>query len=164
MGLPEQWIEEFVRDGIIPFLQSRGYVLRYELKDCSRHLYNWAFAHVWVSRPENRALHINYSVPQPGTLDDYVFFSMKVDAFDCTELMDTWTSYQFFDESPAGRAQRMEFQTFLWRIVNLDRSKTHRRWREWFDTQHEDDSEENAYMQSLQEDGSRAYGGDRRTY
>ena len=160
-GLPESWIEDCVTDGIVPFLQSRGYVLKCTPQECSHNLRQWAFAHVWTSRLGHTDLHINYVHPYPGTQEDYDFFCMKVNAFDCTELMDTWVSSDFFDESPAGRAQRMEFQTFLWRSVDLDRSKTHRRWRE---THTDEDQEENTYMHSLQEEGSGAYGGDRRTY
>lgn len=161
LGLPEGWLEDCVRHGIVRFLQSRGYVLRFSEQDTIKSLRQWAFAHVWQTKHAVQGTYLNYMIPSPGNREDHEYFSMKVDSFDCTDFMDTWVSNEFFDETPVGRAQRMDFQQFLWYIVDLDRSKTHRKWRE---TQMDDDRDENTYDYSHQEEGSGAYGGDRRTY
>lgn len=160
-GLPDRWIEDCIEQGLAPFLAARGYAVRYTAHDCSRFLRQWAYAHVEQAHRWREKTYINSMVPSPGGHDDFEYFCLKVDTADLTDFMDAWTSTEFFDESPAGYAQRMDFQQFVWQIVDLERSKTHRKWRE---TQYDEDQEENTYMHSLHEEGSSAYGGDRRTY
>jgi hypothetical protein len=161
LGLPQGWLEDCVQNGLQRFLKERGYVLRFNVEDTVRCLRQWAFAHVWQTRYARNQTHINYMVFAPGSKEDQDYFYMKVDTFDCTDFMDAWTGNEFFDESPSGRAQRMDFQQFLWYSVDLERSKTHRKWRE---TQMEEDRDDNTYEVSHQEEGAGAYGGDRRTY
>jgi hypothetical protein len=161
LGLPEKWLEDCICDGLQHFLQTRGYVLRFNIEDTVRCLRQWAFAHVWQTKYTTEKTYLNYMVSPLGNKDDHDFFCMKVDAFDCTEFMDAWTSNDFFDDSRVGHEQRMDFQQFLWHIVDLERSKTHRKWRE---TQMDEDRDENTYEYSHHDDGSGAYGGDRRTY
>ena len=161
LGLPEEWLEDCIRHGLQPFLQARGYVLRFNVEDTVRCLKQWAFAHVWQTKYTTEKTYMNYMVSPQGNKDDYDYFCMKVDAFDCTDFMDIWTSSEFFDESRVGHEQRMDFQQFLWHVVDLERSKTHRKWRE---TQTDEDRDENSYEYSHHEEGSGAYGGDRRTY
>ena len=161
IGLPEKWLEDCVRHGLLPFLQDRGYVLRFNVDDTVKALKQWAFAHVWQTNYTTEKSYLNYMISPPGGRDEYEYFCMKVDAFDCTELMDAWIRNEFFDDSLVGRAQRMDFQQFLWYTVDLERSKMHRKWRE---TQMDEDRDENGYDYSHHEEGSGAYGGDRRTY
>lgn len=159
MGLPDGWITEYITLGVIPLLKSKGYAVRYTPDDCVKHFRQWAFAHVWHTRRWRERLYMNYMVPEAGSQEDIDYFRVKVDSSDLEELMDGWTSSELFDDTPAGQSQRLDFEQFLWHILDLEKSKTHRKWRDlagW-----EDENEDHTYAQ---EEGSMAYGGDRRTY
>lgn len=162
MGLPTDWLADCMKLGLLPFLQSKGYVVRYTSDDCVSKFRQWAFAHVWHTRRWKERLHMNYMVSDAGNQEDLEYFRVKVDPSDLDELMDYWTSSELFDESTVGQSQRLDFEQFIWHILDLERSKTHRRWRELGGG--DDDYEDNANTHSLQDEGSMVYGGDRRTY
>ncbi len=159
-GLPDQWLETCIENGLLPYLKQKGYCTTGTVKDTVAKFRAWAFAHVWQTRYWNTELHINYATAGPGTQDDFDFMCLQLSSHELEEFMDAWTTCGLFDDSPEGHSQRMDIQQFVWHILDLERSKTHRRWKMAFE---EDEQEETVYGQSPHEEGV-AYGGDRRTY
>ena len=146
-GLPPNWIDKFVENGLTRFLKEYGYVLGFSseklIKIISSCLYNQSSIYSFCVHN--------------GGLEEYDWYCYTISIDEWNKFMDDWKSDEFLDSSDMGFKQRLYLQDLVWHCISLEQSKQHRNWLYFM--YDEDSSEE----QIIYEDNG-AYGGDRRTY
>ncbi len=122
---PKGHVTQFVRDGLLPYLQSCGYKCKIPFEKLVKSIYNWAWCVMRVVTSEY-GKYIHYKEPSHnGSDEDFIWFCQQVETETYTKMLYDWQFRQFFDESPIGQRQHYEFISFLWSIVDLDGSKGH---------------------------------------
>ncbi len=162
-GLPNGWITDFISNGLIPFLNERGYSVGMTQKDVVNYCIQWAFAHCYIEQKKGDLLNINYLKScNTGGEEELEWFEFQIPLEEWDALADSWQVTEFLDTSDAGVSQRNDLFSFAWNIIRLEDSKAHHKWLSFWDNADysEDDSPHNGAMYT---DDSIAYGGDRRT-
>ena len=54
--LPENWIETFVEEGLLPFLNQYGYSVGFSKKEIINYCKSWAFGHVQLALNKSKLL------------------------------------------------------------------------------------------------------------
>ena len=158
-NLPVGWIEEFICDGLVPFLKKKGYTIGFEINDCIQYCYQWAYAYVEIYAQRSKGLN-RYFLKSANTdnQEEKDWFNLQFDDEEWSSLADFWVASEFLDDSEAGYAQRLDLSEFAWQLVDLNQSKAH--WK-WLDTGDAEGGEDVDYLPLHEE--SIAFGGDRRT-
>lgn len=161
--LPDDWIADFVKNGLLPFLNRYGYTVAYTLKEIIAYCKRWAFAHVQVTSNKTKLLEISFlQTRNMGGPEEYDWFTYTIPSDEWVSLAEDWSELQFFDETDAGESQKVDLQEFAWNILYLEGSKSHKEFLYFIESDVYDQEDENT-GQPLQLDDQGAYGGDRRT-
>jgi hypothetical protein len=161
--LPDDWIEDFVKNGLLPFLNRYGYTVAYTLKEIVAYCKRWAFAHVQVTSNKTKLLEISFlQTRNTGGPEEYDWFTYTIPSDDWFSLAEDWCELQFFDETDAGESQKLDLQEFAWNILYLEGSKSHQEFL-YFIESDSYDQDDDIIAQPLQAEDQGAYGGDRRT-
>jgi hypothetical protein len=160
-GLPDFYIEEFVEDGLLPFLKEHGYKVGFSPEDCIRFCKQWAYALYKIQNGCNTTQEISYQkCAHNGGFEEFDWYGHVISPDDWYDLCETWMVPYFLDMSDAGFSQRTELPTFAWHLVDLWQSKSHAKWLSFQEETYESD-DDHGHGHGQNEDV--AYGGDRRT-
>lgn len=155
------YLADFVQNGIRPYFASIGYNLIQPLDQCVTMLESWAISHLWIQRHKGEYLELEFlKCFHAGGEEEYNWFCHAVDSNCLDELMNAWKTTEFLDDSDAGYAQRIDFLTCIWQLIDLDASKTHQYWLNYIVEDCSD--EEQGFLVHHHED--HAFAGDRRTH
>lgn len=149
--LPEQWIEAFIIQGIIPFLNKYGYTLGFSESKTVNYCKKWAFSHL---RRDSIEL---MDWAHDGGDEEYELYQDTIFILEWHELAKSWRAPRFLDSSDAGLKQIDDLNRFVWHCISLENSPTH---LDWLDSLEEEESGEQLWIA----EENHAYGGDRRTY
>jgi hypothetical protein len=154
---PEDWIELFVQQGLIPFLKKYGYKLGFTIEKCIQYTTTWAFLHVYTKDSYECKAWAHY-----GTINEYEWFQYKISQDNWSNLIDSWKVQGFLDndDSESGYRQTNDLVWFVWHLIDLENSREHMRYLEYF----EDNEEKNEEHYGYHQEDTNVYGGDRRTY
>jgi len=152
---PEDWIELFIQQGIVPFLKHYGYRLGFSIEHCIQYTNTWAFLHLYTKdKYECKVWAHN------GTNNEYEWFHYKISQESWSNLIDTWKVEGFLDDSDAGLRQSEDLAWFIWHLVDLNNSREHINYLELF----EDSEDKYDDYSGHNNEEMNAYSGDRRTY
>ena len=127
------------------FLKYHGYVL-FEQKDMAKSLEHFCWAHEWVTNHELKK-HIVYPKPMHnGIEDDYEWYCETIQTDDWLILFNTIQEEGVFDDSREGLSMQYALPKFLWLKMNLNESRTYRKYAAMRDNYNDDDWEENDYV------------------
>ena len=122
---PNGHITRFVRESLLPYLQSCGYKCKIPFQQIVKGVYHWAWCVMRIVTADY-GKYIHYKEPShSGSDEDFIWFCQKVETETYTKMLYNWQFRQFFDESEIGQRQHYEFISFLWSIVDLEGSKGH---------------------------------------
>jgi hypothetical protein len=162
-GLPDKWISNFISNGLVPFLNERGYSLGLTEKIMIAYCIEWGFAHCYTEQKKAEQLNINFlKCCNTGGDDELEWYQFQIPFEEWEDLADAWQVTEFLDTSDAGISQRNDLPFFAWNLIRLESSKTHHKWLSILDNgdYSDDDGPHNIVAYN---DDSIAYGGDRRT-
>jgi hypothetical protein len=160
--IPEDWIEQFCKNGLIPFLSKYGYSVTYDLNTIIDYCKEWAFNHVKITTSGLTLKHCKYLKPNnTGGQEEKEWYEFKISCEDWSVFASLWATTGFLDDSDAGQSQKIEVSIFAWHLINLEVSPTHIKWLELNDILQQQDDIQNTYHTVIDE--SVPYGGDRRT-
>jgi hypothetical protein len=160
---PEGWIEKFIEEGLVPFLEKHGYAVAYSKKEIVNYCKSWAFGHVQISLNKSKLLEVSFlKTKNFGGQDEYDWFTYRIPSDEWIEFVESWSELEFFDDTGAGESQKVDFPLFVWHILLLESSKAHQDYLYFMNIDGFEQEEETNY-QPLYQDEQGAYGGDRRT-
>lgn len=163
LKLPERWIETFIEEGLLPFLEKYGYSVAYSKKDIIKYCKSWAFGHVQIALNKSKLLEISFlQTKNSGGPEEYDWFTYTIPTEEWLEFMEYWSQLEFFDDTDAGESQKVDFPSFVWHILFLEGSKAHQDYL-YFINSDSFEQEDDANYQPLYQEDQGAYGGDRRT-
>jgi hypothetical protein len=160
-GVPNEWLTKFVEVGLRPFLKDHGYTLSKDTSHVVSCIRQWAFGyvHAHLNRSKGFQVYFVESI-HPADMEAFDWFCMEIPSEHWTEISDKWCATEFLDSSDPGLKQRDTLLECIWRLVDLNTSKSHQM---YLNTQPYDDSDdEQPYIQH--QDDSHAFTGDRRTH
>lgn len=156
-GLPDYYIEDFVENGLIPFLKDRGYKVGFSLKDCIRFCKEWAYTLYKLQINYETTKEIHYQkCANNGGLEELEWYRHLISPDEWYDLCETWKVPYFLDTSDAGYSQRTELPFFAWHLIDLYHSKSHNKWLSFQEETYDSDND-HGHVEEV------AYGGDRRT-
>jgi hypothetical protein len=127
------------------FLKHHGYVL-FEQKDMAQSLEHFCWAHEWIINHEPKK-HIVYPKPMhDGIEDDYEWYCETIQTDDWLVLFNTIQEDGVFDDSREGLSMQYALPKFIWLKMNLNESRTYRKYAAMRDNYNDDDWEENDYV------------------
>jgi hypothetical protein len=107
---------EFVRDGLNPFVQSKGYVFNGDVKKITKAFLHFLFA---MYTGEN----IVFQNPYKDYEKEHFFeFQHRFDSSAIEEFWKDWCSIEDFQESSYGYKVKHILDGFLWATIDLDKS------------------------------------------
>ena len=128
----KEWREQYdlyyfnnlIKDYIVPFLASHGYILNNSLITTKRiEAYLWA--HTWTQKYESQKEVTYGPTEHNGSEDDYHWFLEIIDTFAWSTIFDSIEENGIFDDSFEGQMQRSDFSLFIWKQINLENSKSY---------------------------------------
>lgn len=163
-GLHNEYILDFIKYGLEPFLDKFGYKLSYSHEDCAAYCKEWAFVHNEIQTKYKPNQTINFlRCTHNGSQDEFEWYLEIISPDDWYTLCDEWSDNRFLDDSDAGHSQRNDIAWFVWNILSLDSSREHHNFMEFMYSK-EDMDDETHHMSGINgEDNLGTYGGDRRT-
>jgi len=149
--LPEYWLEDFMNEGVLPFLKKFGYTLGFSEEMRVKYCRAWAYAYVHSSDVEC----IQWA--HEGGDEEYEWYRNTISEDTWNLFAKEWCAIEFLDDSDTGLKQLSDLSWFVWHCISLENSLCHIRWQQMID-------DEEVQEDYLMNDDSYAYGGDRRTY
>jgi len=148
--LPDYHVENFITNGIIPFLKKHGYILGFSTQKVIHYCKVWAFN--YSVRNEKEFIFWAHD----GEDEEYDWYCHTIPIDDWEKLCKTWKEHEFLDDSEAGYRQVVDLHWFIWQCISLESSPQHHKWT----IMNNEIDEEDYWIH----DENQAYGGDRRTY
>lgn len=148
--LPENHIENFVINGLKPFLKKFKYSLGFSTNDFIKYFKTWAFN--FINRQK-----LEFTLwAHDGGDEEYDWYRHIISMDDWDNLCNTWSRIEFFDDSDVGIYQCTHLSWFVWHCISLHASGQYHIMLDMNSLAEEED-----YW--IHEDNL-AYSGDRRTY
>lgn len=140
---PKGYFARFVREGLIPFVKSRGYHINHDYPSLVKHFTSWIWSHkkvALIQQKYHREYHIHYkNGNNHGYHEDYVWFCSAFPSDEISVFCQEWCKTEFLDQSPVGQAQELDLLNFLWNHIDLHASKAH---QTFYEMQEENDEDE----------------------
>ena len=150
MTIPENHIENFLINGLKPFLKNFKYSIGFSDKDFIKYFKTWAFNYI-----SGRKLEFVLCAHDGGN-EEYDWYRHIISMDDWSNLCSRWRTTGLFDDTDVGIYQITDVSWFVWHCISLNNSGQHHYMVDMNTLADEED-----YW--VYED-SQAYGGDRRTY
>jgi len=120
----KQAIYCFVKEGLIPLLESKGYRLLLNEAHLTKTLLHMLFALYKGKEIQPRLLDIDISE------EHYSYFAYLLDSSVWDSFWKQWGSLQDFDEGGCGETLRVTLSTFVWSWIHFENSPTILRFQE----------------------------------
>lgn len=135
------WIREFVKNGLHPWLKSKGYTWAVSEKDLGNYIATGLYDNMGLSLIESVW---DYPVPNIGyNQDDKMHFYHVVSLDEWDKLWLVWGSMEdVSDDSPRGQDRRFDIQEFIWGLIDVENSRQTRVLDEMLEDLSESDYEE----------------------
>jgi hypothetical protein len=162
-NIPEEHIERFLQDGLIPFLKKHGYSVLYDTSFLHKACYEWSFGHVRIQRQKSKMLDRTFlKCAHNGGEEEFEWYVHSIPTENWLQLCSIWKQEEFLDDSETGYAQMCDLYLFAWQLIDLENSKAHHKWLDIISYVN-DTLDEPSTIITMNPDDYVPYGGDRRT-
>jgi hypothetical protein len=132
--IPRNWIQHFIKNGLIPFLNKYGYVIAYDVPTVCSFFKEWAFIHVLMKHCRNTYTSRTFlQCAHNGGSDEKDWYMFLIPSDGWFDLSKEWASNEFLDDSEAGQSQQYDLCEFVWNMIHLSSSKSHMKWLQHMD-------------------------------
>lgn len=135
MSVYRLWREKYdlfyfkdLASSLTSFLKKYGYVLFKETNNVTldKSLENFCWAHEWITYHEPKK-HIVYSINEEYE-DDYRWYCETIDTETWITFFNDVQDIGLFDNSTEGCSMKYDLPKFLWSKMNLNASKTYKKY------------------------------------
>jgi len=129
--IPYRWIHHFVIDGLIPFLKTHGYELLYDTETVIGYCEEWAFHHVLLAQYRSNYVSRTFlKCAHDDGPDEKEWYHLTISTDAWFNFSKKWSTTEFLDTSETGYSQYYDLSEFVWHMIHLKISKSHKKWLE----------------------------------
>lgn len=157
-SIPPEWPHAFFEQGLKPFLQTFGYVLKASIQEHDIVKWAWSHAHVYYYRDYKT----RFPEPLYANDEEFLWYETQITIDDWTHFFERWSIDGWCDEyTDYGYKQRLALPRFIWCCIDKDESPKNKEIRTFLYDEEDEQYQEDFHQENVQQD--QAYGGDRRT-
>ena len=158
-SLSQEWLNNFLQQGLQKFLRQNGYNLQISEQVKARFV-AWTWSHEYVLSKKGMKMK-SPEILHNGGSEEYDYYSYVINYDKWEYFLDKWKRFKLFDETDVGVQQRADLPFFAWSVLDLASSSSHHKWKQLINYQSDDSDKEGKVRET--EYYEQAYGGDRRT-